>query len=349
MHKNELKVGIAVIASAILLFLGVRFLQNASFIKDTYEVKTQFSNVSGLTQTSPVEINGIKIGSVKSIKLSSDKKNADVLLEINKDVKLGKNTIASIEGINGVGGIRVEVVADNSLPAIEDGGWINAKSKPEMISEISNQMREISGTAGEATQNANLLLLQLSQMLSRSQGSIDGTLGGANRTMNAANQALTDLSMNANGAITDSRQSISILNQNLKQTLGTLSQLAKNQEAVIASSLRNVDGITRDVGQLTRTQRDSLALAIQNVNRLLENSNRTVRALDTTMENLNLITTKIEKGEGSIGQLMNDQNKLYGRVDSLVSNLNFTMLDLRQNPRKYLKGIIGGINFIKIN
>ena len=348
MQKNELKVGIAVIISAVLLFLGVRFLQNTSFIKDNYEVKTQFGNVSGLTQTSPVEINGIKIGSVKSIELSSDKKNADVVLEINKEVQLGKNSLASIEGINGVGGIRVEVKADNSLPHIADGGWIKANSRPEMISEISNQMRTISGTANEATVNANQLILQLSQMLTQSQGDINGTLGGANRTMGAANQALSDLSLNANGAILDSRQSLAIINQNLKETLGTISQLARSQEAVIASSLRNVDTITRDVGKITSSQKDSLALAVTNMNRLLANSNQTMRSLDATMGNLNQITAKIDRGEGSVGQLLNDQNKLYTKIDSLVVNLNTTITDLRANPRKYLHGIMGGINFIKI-
>ena len=45
---------------------------------------------------------------------------------------------------------------------------------------------------------------------------------------------------------------------------------------------------------------------------------------------------KINKGEGSLGLLVNDQ-KLYTDLENAARNLNLLIEDLKANPKKYLK------------
>jgi phospholipid/cholesterol/gamma-HCH transport system substrate-binding protein len=47
------------------------------------------------------------------------------------------------------------------------------------------------------------------------------------------------------------------------------------------------------------------------------------------------IVNKIERGEGSVGLLMNDR-KLYDNLQNASKNLDRLVVDLKQNPGRYL-------------
>ena len=124
----------------------------------------------------------------------------------------------------------------------------------------------------------------------------------------------------------------------------------------ISISLKNVEKITTDVEGLMGSERIRLAKIMQNLesitNNFKENSSRinqimanldnlssdlskteiraTVENANKAMKDVQAITDKINKGEGSIGLLVNDEN-----LDEL-------MQDLKTNPGRYLKISIFG-------
>ncbi len=61
----------------------------------------------------------------------------------------------------------------------------------------------------------------------------------------------------------------------------------------------------------------------------------TFASINHTIANLNLITDKISRGEGSLGLLMND-NKLYNNLNNTASSADKLLIDLKENPKRYV-------------
>ena len=74
---------------------------------------------------------------------------------------------------------------------------------------------------------------------------------------------------------------------------------------------------------------DSLAL-------VMEQFKQTVSKLDNTATNLNEITDKMNNGNGTLGKLLND-GSLYDKYSSIADNVNGLIIDVKDNPKKYIK------------
>lgn len=61
----------------------------------------------------------------------------------------------------------------------------------------------------------------------------------------------------------------------------------------------------------------------------------TFASIDHTINNLNLITDKINKSEGTIGLLLNDKS-LYQNLSNTASSADNLLIDLKNNPNRYV-------------
>ncbi len=94
--KLELVVGVFVLVGiACLGYLSIKLGKLEVIGGDLYEVDAQFTSASGLKPGATVEIAGVEVGRVKSIKLKEDR--AMVRLAIENGTKLYTDTIASIK------------------------------------------------------------------------------------------------------------------------------------------------------------------------------------------------------------------------------------------------------------
>ena len=61
-----------------------------------------------------------------------------------------------------------------------------------------------------------------------------------------------------------------------------------------------------------------------------------ITQLEGTTTSLDTILKRLERGEGTLGKMLKD-DKLYSDMDLLMVNLNELVVDLKENPKKYLK------------
>ena len=121
----EFVVGIFAVASFLALAylsvgLGGMDLFNS---KDSYYVKAQFDNISGLEKGASVEVAGVKIGDVTDIKFKDEDAIAEVTMRI-KDVKLREGDIASIRTKGIIGDRYVKITRGSSDEYLSDGATI---------------------------------------------------------------------------------------------------------------------------------------------------------------------------------------------------------------------------------
>ncbi len=105
---------IETIVGFIVLFIAIFFATyayNISNKKKTigYEVTANFENIDGIVQGSDVKMAGIKVGDVGSIILDSDTYYATIKMNIDKNIKIPKDSrvIVSTSGILGGKYIRL--------------------------------------------------------------------------------------------------------------------------------------------------------------------------------------------------------------------------------------------------
>ena len=87
-YSNEIKVGIAIVLTALILFFGIRFLAGLPAFDSGYELIAIFDDTEGLASGNPVAVSGVQVGSVQSVELLPSARAAEVKLAIAEDKKL---------------------------------------------------------------------------------------------------------------------------------------------------------------------------------------------------------------------------------------------------------------------
>ena len=150
--------------------------------------------------------------------------------------------------------------------------------------------------------------------------------------------------------------------QDFDKTLNSVNKIldAENQKK-IAQLLINLEAITKNTNELVMANKASIAATTSNLSTLtnslietekqfkpiLSNLNTfsdslkdarlkaTVAQANKTMSDLDETITKINKGNGSIGKLINEDS-LYVHLDKTVKDLDKLFLDMQARPSRYV-------------
>lgn len=121
-------------------------------------------------------------------------------------------------------------------------------------------------------------------------------------------------------AIEKSLDNIQVITTNLKGTSYKLDNLmAKDVPAV----LNNANSMM--------TKFDKVGDGLSKVD-----FQKTVNQLNSTLASVQGVTDKINKGEGSLGLLLNDK-ALYNNLNATVNSANDLLIDLKANPKRYVQ------------
>ena len=83
-YSKELIIGLSVLIAALVLVFGIDYLKGINVFKAANYYYVSYENVNGLTVSSPVTINGYKVGQVRDIAYEYDNPG-HVLVEISLD------------------------------------------------------------------------------------------------------------------------------------------------------------------------------------------------------------------------------------------------------------------------
>lgn len=85
--SKEVKIAISVIISAVILYFGIEFLKGVNLMQPSNYYYVKYANVTGLTVSTPVTVDGFKVGLVRSIEYDYDSYQGAVV-EVMLDKKL---------------------------------------------------------------------------------------------------------------------------------------------------------------------------------------------------------------------------------------------------------------------
>ena len=233
---------------------------------------SKFKNVGGLAPSTPVSINGLKVGKVKSVDFTDDgTANLIVTLAIESDFEFSINSKVQLYDASLLGGKGV-----NILPAFD-----NAE-----IAKSGSFLTGISSAVG--------LSGMIDKKMKPIQDQLDNVMSNANSVLGNVNGILDSIQLNA---------TLLKLNQTLtsyKQTSDLLNEMLVTNKDTLSATLSNLNQISNSINQ------DTLSNVISN--------------LDKSLVSLNLILTQMNRGNGTLGKLLNDDN-MYNNLEELQNNL----------------------------
>lgn len=124
----ELGVGLFLLLGLSCLGYLSFTLGNIGFGNKHYVLKAVFPTVAGLKNRAEVSMAGVSIGEVKDIRLKDDR--AEVVMKIDKNVKLEDDSIASIKTMGIIGDKYVSITPGASDTYLKNGGVIRETQPP---------------------------------------------------------------------------------------------------------------------------------------------------------------------------------------------------------------------------
>src|ERR1035437_34211 len=139
--SNEVKVGATTLLTIIVFVWLFNFLKGKDFLKSTAIYYTIYDKVGGLAESSPVEINGYKVGVVRSLDFI-DAESGRLLVEfsVKKNFKLPKNTVAEIVPVSLLGGMKVQFVYGKGPGTYKDGDTIPGRLAESLMDKIDTEI-----------------------------------------------------------------------------------------------------------------------------------------------------------------------------------------------------------------
>ncbi len=141
---KEVKIALVAITGLVLLFFGLNFLKGMKVFssQNTYYIK--FSDISGLTPSTPIYANGFRVGVVKDVVFDYD--NADnlkVAVDIDKKLTIPGGTSAEIVS-DMLGNVQVKLLLGNDRKhPMGHGTVIEGRTNDGTIGQVKDMIPAI--------------------------------------------------------------------------------------------------------------------------------------------------------------------------------------------------------------
>ena len=293
-RRDEVLVGIFLTVAVAIALLGTLWLVRGG-LSSGYPLYARFAWGQNLKPGQPVLLAGVNVGAVADVTLRDDG-YLDVVLRVNDDVKVPKNSVASVKPVGIFGDAAIALTPKGpSKISFAVGDTVPIGPADTDIQAIMNRVDSIGLTVQSMTKAINADLIASGGIRDMRK-----SLGNAA----ALTESAARLSVQLNAIAAEQ-------NRNLTATMASFRRAASAVDsAQIDSTLKNF-----------RTSSASLTRIAAN--------------LDSTSRHANRLIAGLERGEGTAGKLLRD-TLLYNDLRNVVTHVDSVLADLKANPRKYI-------------
>jgi phospholipid/cholesterol/gamma-HCH transport system substrate-binding protein len=342
---SQLKVGVLVIV-ALAALTALVFLMSGTtggIFTGKITLRSYFENSAGLKVGAPVNLEGVTIGTVTTVKIVPARKltPVEVTMKIGSKFREAVHTdsTSSLETIGVLGDTVVDINSKAATgPPVQNNGELKTNETPN----LSDVIKSSQGTI----EQLNTILAKvdhLADSLNSTKGSIGELINNpdlynkAVATLNELSQ-LVDTVANGKGSIGKLVADDTLYNH-INDTVAKLDKMA--------TSLDEGKGT---IGKLLKdeTLANNLNESVSNANKLLADINagkgglgmiakdpQFAAKLRDTVDKLDSVLNRVDSGEGTVGQLVRNPS-LYNNLDQSLTETRGLIAAIRENPKKYL-------------
>ena len=282
---RKIILGAFTISALIIFAVTVYFIGDKQDIfSSTFRVKAIFKNVDGLGPGNNVRFNGIDVGTVKVVQITSDT-TVQVEMEILEDTRryIRKNVLASV-GTDGLMGNKLVNLTSQKGKAgqLEPGDYLEVGG----ASGMEGVMATVNDLGAEIKALSKRLMI-LVETIEHGEGTV-GML-------------LNDTTMAGD----------------LKIAVASIRNLGGEANAFVKDLRGFVDGIDKGDGTIAKLLNDTMI--VWQIEQTLANFEKTGAQTTVLAENLNAMLKKVDEGQGAAGTILNDP-EFAGNLSETLKN-----------------------------
>ncbi|MDR3128930.1 MAG: MlaD family protein [Tannerellaceae bacterium] len=139
--SKEIKIGIATVASLVLLYVGVNYLKGINLFHPSNYYYVTFANVKDLTVSTPVFIDGFKVGLVRSLQYDYEQQGKiSVEIHLDDELKIPKGSYVVLVHTL-LSGAELHIHPNTYLTTtLESGDTIEGRIGEDMLTTVQNEL-----------------------------------------------------------------------------------------------------------------------------------------------------------------------------------------------------------------
>jgi phospholipid/cholesterol/gamma-HCH transport system substrate-binding protein len=315
--SKEIKTGAVVIAGIAFFIYGFNFLKGSNMFTRQKTIYAVYSNVEGLLESNNIELSGVKIGTIKRIGIMPKDMQGRIIVAMKIDdyVQIPSDSKARIISFDLLGSkaIRIEMGSSSNLAA--SGDTLQSEVEDDLKTAVDKRIAPLQKKAEELISSIDSVMVVVQQVLNK----------------DARQNLVKSFESIKRGILNFEKTS-----QRLDTIVGTqqykLSAIFSKMESIISNLASNNDNITRI---LSNTESITDSLKKSQIKSTIDHAN-------IAFSDAALILDRINKGQGTIGMLINNDS-LYRKLDKSSGELNALLKDFQDHPKRYVHfSVFGG-------
>jgi len=296
--SSEAKIGLIGIATLAILIWGINYLKGRNILNGNYTLHAYFEDAGGMEESSPVYMQGIKIGYIDHIELHQRLAlPVHVSMHVEKKYPVPEGSLAVLFSADVLGTRAVSIKPAASGAPLEHNDTIPAAIEADIFTSISSRVMPVMEQIGTLAESLDSIVHKIDDLLESE------TTTGTLEDLRSITASLAS-SLDPGGALYNSFNNLESFSSSLQE-----------QEEDLESMVLHLNSISEAV--------DSAG-----IDRIAGDLESAAGAFKQTMEKLN-------SGEGSMGKLFYSDT-LYVQLQNLIVSLDSLVTDLSENPQDYV-------------
>jgi len=258
-RKTEIQVGVTVLLGIATLLWGVTWLSTFAKARVMRVWHVSFEQAGGLVEGNDVQVNGIRMGSVKSLRLQNDHIIVDAALSKEIQLTTGCRVVIRSFGLMGDKVVAVDYRDTGQRYSTRDTiVGLFEKGLPEVMAEVGNATGSIQAVSGQ--------LDSLAVSMNR-DGGMARTVENFKRTSELLREA-----------VEENKSELHATLENFAASSHTMKELTSERQAQLKQTLDHFASAAENLDRLSG-RLDSLRSSLQNVAVKLDNGGGTLGKL----------------------------------------------------------------------
>lgn len=300
--SKEIIIGLASVLTIIVFIWLFNFLKGKNLFNSNDNYYAVYENIAGLEESSPVEINGYKAGTVRDIMFINDGSGKLLVnIGINSNYKLPEGTIAEITPETMLGGMKIRLRMGENTVFHDKGDTIQSRLDRGIINRLEDELSPLVKSTGPLISGIDSLLAALNSIFTTE---FEKNITGSSENIENATYKLDTLIGNTGDNLT-----------NIIARLDKFTAMLDKNSGAFDTTINNITQLSEELSE------SEIKNSIHNISKA---ANETA-----------LLLEKINNGEGSAGLLFNDDS-LYTSLTMNLEQLNLLLEDIESNPGRYV-------------
>ena len=299
------------IIGVVLLVTGVNYLKGFNPLSKQTHLFAVYERIEGLSVSNPVLVNGFKVGQVTKVNFLEDG-DGELLVEFTieeSSLKVPIDSEAKIYSSDLFGTKAIKIEPGIAQTYIQDGDTLLSSVEMDITAAVRKELEPLRRKTEELIKGVDDILINMKAVFED-----------------------------------DATQGLPSAFESMQRTLRTIENTAENFDALVENNaivltriMTNVDALALNLSKNNKNINNIISIFSNLSDSLITvDIARTMSKAEKAMDEITVITSRVNRGEGTLGKLMVDDSLYNGLVESNIE-IQELLDDLQLNPWKYVR------------